>query len=83
MWKIGMEQYTALELFVLSSLVLFRWHLGDYEEHDFFSIWRPVREETLIFVCSFGCLVELVKKTVYKSGTTPMEEDDAGPSPAS
>ena len=35
----------------------FRWHLGDYEKHNFFSNWRPVRGETLIFVCFYGCVV--------------------------
>ena len=41
----------------------FRWHLGDYE---IFSIWRPVRGETLIFVCSYGCVVGPLKTGLYK-----------------
>ena len=52
--------------FFLKHNKSFRWHLGDYEKHIFFSIWRPVRGETLIFVCFYGCVVCPLKPGLYK-----------------
>ena len=42
--------------FFLNHNKSLRWHLGDYEK-QFFPIWRPVRGGTLVFLCSYGCVV--------------------------
>ena len=39
-------QLKVIRKFFLNHNKSFRWHLGDYEKY-FFSIWRPVRWETL------------------------------------
>ena len=47
----------VIRKFFLKHNKSFRWHLGDYEKHNFFPIWRSVRGETLIFVCFYGWVV--------------------------
>ena len=48
----------VIRKFFLKHNKCFRWHLGDYEKHNLsFSIWWPLRGETLIFVCFYGCVV--------------------------
>ena len=58
--------FKVIRKFFLNHHKSFRWHLGDYEKHNFFSIWRPVREEPLIFVCFYGCLLCPLKTGLYK-----------------
>ena len=43
----------VIRKFFLNHNKIFRWHLGDYEKHNFFP-FEGLRGETLIFVCFYG-----------------------------
>ena len=57
--------YRVIRKFFLNHNKSFRWHLGDYEIITFFPL-KAVRGETLIFVCSYGCVVGPLKTGLYK-----------------
>ena len=56
-FRCGVDLKVIRKFFLNQS---FRWHHGDYEKHNFFPT-EGLRGETLIFVCSYGCVVGPVK----------------------
>ena len=56
----------VIRKFFLKHNKSFRWHLGDYEKHNFFPYEGLGEEKLWFFLCFYGCVVCPLKTCLYK-----------------